>query len=244
MDRLCWKWNHYCLSHYLSSVPPAPVEGGTPPDWTTTAIIITLWPTDAPSVVSCRSSALARCKRIFYLHARSWVVVVRSDFPWKPVAEADGHLTPIRYYKNIMKISIWPDHVGNQRVQLSVDPAGDFDIVRDMVATPEATGIPPDLVARAVRHEKPLERTSVFVQHCDETPQRYRSIIYKPRERCYLFFKNMLVVIPITPSNNSVITIVHNLHLPVSILVTWTTDHYSVDKNASANKLYCVQLCI
>jgi len=41
------------LSHSrsLSSAPPtAAMEGETPPDWTTTAIII-LWPTDVPSVL-------------------------------------------------------------------------------------------------------------------------------------------------------------------------------------------------
>jgi len=68
------------------------------------------------------------------------------------------------------------NHVRTQRVQHRAYPVGDFDIVRGMVTTPEAAGIPSDLITRSVRHEKPLERTSVFVQNCDEAPQRYRDL--------------------------------------------------------------------
>lgn len=90
LGRLCWKWNYFCLSHshYFSSVPPAPVEGGTPPDWTTTAIIL-FWPTDAPSVVKLFRT---RAGWTYILFTRSWVVVVvRSDFPRKTLSEAHSH---------------------------------------------------------------------------------------------------------------------------------------------------------
>lgn len=84
--------------------------------------------------------------------------IFKKNRVWGPRL-SDSHLTQSEY-----------DHVRNQRVQYRVDPVDDFDIVRDMVATPETTRIPPDFVARAVHHEKPLEWISVFMQDCDETP--------------------------------------------------------------------------
>lgn len=44
-----------------------------------------------------------------------------------------------------------------ERLQCGFVAVGGFDIVRDMVATPYAGGIPTDLVSCAVRHQKLLE---------------------------------------------------------------------------------------
>lgn len=65
------------------------------------------------------------------------------------------------------------NHVGTECVHRRLDPVGDFDIVRYMVAAPEAVGIPTNLVARTVRHENILGRNAVFMDHSDKTPQRY-----------------------------------------------------------------------